>query len=65
MEENVFGMMLGLTDEAQANQLRNEIHRMVDVVSLPYLDDLRWTVQQYAAKSLNEELEDRHKKVKN
>lgn len=63
MEENMFGMMLGLTDEAQAKQLRNEIHRMVDVVSLPYLDDLRWTVQQYAAKALNEAVED-HKKRK-
>lgn len=47
-----------------AEQMRAEIHRMVDVVGVPYLDDLRWTVQQYAAKSLNETMEDRRKKVK-
>lgn len=62
MEKNVFGMT-NLMDETKAMQLRAEIHNMVDVVSLPYLDDLRWTVQQYAAKALNEAVED-HKKRK-
>lgn len=37
------------------DQLREEIHRMVDMVSPPYLDDLRWTLQQYAAKGMNED----------
>lgn len=59
------GWALGISDEFVAKQLREEIHRLVDVVGIAYLDDLRWTVQQYAAKSLNEELEDRHKNVKN
>lgn len=58
-----FGMALGFTAEAihdkRAEKLRAEIHRMVDVVTLPYLEDMRWTVQQYAAKCLNEALEDR------
>lgn len=49
-------------NEATMKQLREEIHRMVEVVGAAYLDDLRWTVQQYAAKSLNEELEDRRNK---
>lgn len=62
MEKNVFGMT-NLMDETKAMQLRAEIHNMVDVVSLPYLDDLRWTVQQYAAKALNDAVED-HKKRK-
>ena len=62
MEKNVFGMT-NLMDETKAMQLRAEIHNMVDVVSLPYLDDLRWTVQQYVAKALNEAVED-HKKRK-
>lgn len=48
-----------MTEAKKAEQLRDEIHRMVEVVGLPYLDDLRWTVQQYAAKSLNDQLEDR------
>lgn len=39
-------------------EMRDLIKRMVDVVSEEYLEDLRWTVQQYAAKSLNEEMED-------
>ena len=39
-------------------RIRDEIHRLVDVVSEEYLEDLRWTVQQYAAKSYNEEMED-------
>lgn len=59
------GWALGISEEFVAKQLREEIHRMVDVVGIAYLDDLRWTVQQYAAKSLNEELEDRNRKVKN
>lgn len=63
--EGEFGMALGFTAEAmmekRAEKLRAEIHRMVDVVTIPYLDDLRWTVQQYAAKGLNEALEDRKK----
>ena len=58
------GWALGISEEFVAKQLREEIHRMVDVVGIAYLDDLRWTVQQYAAKSLNEELEDR-KREKN
>lgn len=56
------GWALGISGEYLAKQLREEIHRLVDVVSMAYLDDLRWTVQQYAAKSLNEELEDRRNK---
>ena len=40
-------------------ELRDMVHRLVDVVDEAYLDDLRWTVQQYAAKSLNEAMEDR------
>lgn len=55
----MMGMILGTMEDKVAEQLREEIHRMVDVVGLAYLDDLRWTVQQYAAKSLNEVLEDR------
>lgn len=62
MEDDMFGMILGYTEDKMAEQLRAEIHRMVDVVSLPYLEDLRWTVQQYAAKALNEALEDRKNK---
>lgn len=62
MEDDMFGMVLGTMEDKMAEQLRAEIHRMVDVVSLPYLEDLRWTVQQYAAKALNEALEDRKKK---
>ena len=53
------GWALGISEEFAAKQLRAEIHRMVDVVGLAYLDDLRWTVQQYVAKCLNEEIEDR------
>ena len=56
---------MGMTGGMSERQLREEIHRMVEVVGVAYLDDLRWTVQQYAAKSLNEELEDRNRKVKN
>lgn len=56
---DMMGMVLGYTEDRLAEQLRSEIHRMVDVVSLPYLDDLKWTVQQYVAKCLNEALEDR------
>ena len=59
------GWALGISEEFVAKQLREEIHRMVDVVGIAYLEDLRWTVQQYAAKSLNEELEDRNRKVTN
>ena len=62
--DDMMGMVLGYTEDRLAEQLRAEIKRMVDVVGLAYLDDLRWTVQQYAAKSLNEELEDR-KREKN
>lgn len=57
--DDVMGMVLGYTEDRLAEQLRAEIHRMVDVVGLAYLDDLRWTVQQYVAKCLNEEIEDR------
>lgn len=57
--DDMMGMVLGFTEDGMARKLREEIHRMVDVVGLGYLEDLRWTVQQYAAKSLNEELEDR------
>lgn len=56
---DMMGMVLGYTEDRLAEQLRAEIHRMVDVVGLAYLDDLRWTVQQYVAKCLNEEIEDR------
>lgn len=45
-------------------QLRAEICRLVDMVSEAYLDDLRWAVQQYAAKSLNEAVEERKKQQK-
>lgn len=56
---DMMGMVLGYTEDRLAEQLRAEIHRMVDVVGLAYLEDLRWTVQQYVAKCLNEEIEDR------
>ena len=56
---DMMGMVLGYTEDRLAEQRRAEIHRMVDVVGLAYLDDLRWTVQQYVAKCLNEEIEDR------
>lgn len=56
---DMMGMVLGYTEDRLTEQLRAEIHRMVDVVGLAYLDDLRWTVQQYVAKCLNEEIEDR------
>lgn len=56
---DMMGVVLGYTEDRLAEQLRAEIHRMVDVVGLAYLDDLRWTVQQYVAKCLNEEIEDR------
>ena len=56
---DMMGMVLGYTEDRLAEQLRAEIHRMVDVVGLAYLDDLRWTVQQYVAKCLNEAIEDR------
>lgn len=56
---DMMGMVLGYTEDRITEQLRAEIHRMVDVVGLAYLDDLRWTVQQYVAKCLNEEIEDR------
>lgn len=62
MEDDMMGMILGYTEDKMAEQMRAEIHRMVDVVSLPYLEDLRWIVQQYAAKTLNEALEDRKNK---
>lgn len=61
---DMMGMVLGYTEDRMAEQLRAEIHRMVDVVGLAYLDDLRWTVQQYAAKCLNEAVEER-KRSKN
>ena len=61
---DMMGMVLGYTEDRLAEQLRAEIHRMVDVVGLAYLDDLRWTVQQYAAKCLNEAVEER-KRSKN
>ena len=64
MDDGMMGMVLGFAEDGMAKKLREEIKRMVDVVGLAYLDDLRWTVQQYAAKSLNEELEDR-KREKN
>lgn len=51
-------------NELKMEQLREEIHRMVEVVGIAYLEDLRWTVQQYAAKSLNEAMEE-YKRVKN
>lgn len=57
--DDMMGMVLGYTEDRMAEQLRAEIHRMVDVVGLAYLDDLRWTVQQYVAKCLNEAIEDR------
>lgn len=56
------GWALGISEEFAAKQLREEIHRMVDVVGIAYLEDLRWIVQQYAAKALNEALEDRKNK---
>lgn len=60
--DDMIGMALGFRDEYIARQLREEIHRMIDVVGIAYLEDLRWTVQQYAAKSLNEAIEDRKHK---
>lgn len=60
--EDMMGMALGYTEDRLAEQMRAEIRRMVDVVGIAYLEDLRWTVQQYAAKSLNEAIEDRKHK---
>lgn len=60
--DDMMSMVLGYTEDRLAEQLRAEIHRMVDVVGLAYLDDLRWTVQQYVAKCLNEEIEDRKRR---
>lgn len=57
--EDMMGMALGFSEEYLSRQLREEIHRMIDVVGIAYLEDLKWTVQQYAAKSLNEQIEDR------
>ena len=56
---DMMGMALGFSEEYLSRQLREEIHRMVDVVGIAYLEDLKWTVQQYVAKCLNEALEDR------
>lgn len=61
---DMMGMVLGYTEDRLAEQLRAEIHRMVDVVGLAYLEDLKWTVQQYAAKCLNEAVEDRKNRKK-
>lgn len=41
--------------DIKGKQMREELHRMVDMVTDPYLEDLRWTLQQYAAKGRNEE----------
>lgn len=62
MEDGMRSMMMSCTGNQQAEQLRVEIHRLVEVVGMAYLDDLRWTVRQYAAKSLNEAMEDRKQK---
>lgn len=60
--DDMMGMALGFGEDFFARQMREEIHRMIDVVGIAYLDDLKWTVQQYAAKSLNEAIEDRKRK---
>lgn len=66
MDENdMLGMVLGYSEDRLAEQMRAEIHRMVDIVGLAYLDDLRYTVQQYAAKTLNEAMEDRKQRKRN
>lgn len=61
---DMMGMALGFSEEYISRQLREEIHRMVDVVGIAYLEDLKWTVQQYAAKCLNEAVEDQKRKSK-
>ena len=55
---------MGLMDGMSERQLREEIHRLVEVVGAAYLEDMRYVVQQYAAKSLNEAMEDRKHKIR-
>ena len=38
---------------------RKDIHTLVDFVTDDYIDSLYWTVQQFAAKGLNEAAQDR------
>lgn len=37
--------------------IRKQIHSMIDLVTDDYLDALYWTVQQFAAKGMNEQAE--------
>lgn len=37
--------------------IRKQIHSMIDLVTDDYLDALYWTVQQFAAKGMNEQSE--------
>lgn len=37
---------------------RKQLHQMVDIVNDEDLDDLRWAIQQYAAKAYNKETEE-------
>lgn len=36
---------------------RKQIHKLIDYVTDDYLDALYWTVQQFAAKGMNEHAE--------
>lgn len=48
------------TNETTAQLTDREwIHRLVDVIDDAYLDEVKWLVQPFAAKSLNEQMEDR------
>lgn len=45
---------------------RKDIHNLVDFVTDDYIDSLYWTVQQFAAKGMNEAAADRkHRCQKN
>lgn len=37
--------------------IRKQIHSMIDLVTDDYLDALYWTLQQFAAKGMNEQAE--------
>lgn len=41
---------------------RKQIHSMIDLVTEEYLDALYWTVQQFAAKGMNEKAEEMKQK---
>ena len=49
----------------KSRHTRKDIHALIDYVTEDYIDTLYWTVQQFAAKGMNEAVEDRkfHKKI--